>query len=371
MQEPHRSAPPTMAILFGGVGPEHSISCLSARSVLAALTANRGDSWLDSILCIGIAQNGSWFMVEQSDVLSFTIKGTELPVVPNNGAPIAVRMVPETPGFLMETKAGQEFIPCALAFPVLHGEGGEDGVIQGTLDAAGITYIGSGVSASVLCTDKVTTKQVLQQVGINCGDWVSIDQESQWETALNLFGSENIFVKPSTGGSSIGVSRVTSAQDVRGAIQTALAVSPRAIVERAIKSPRELEVAVLTIDGTPVAAPIGEIQLKPEFDFYDFDAKYIADGAELITPAQVDLALSERIQKMAIEAFHALGCRDFARIDFLLGADGELIINEVNTIPGFTSISMYSRMWAAGGLAFESVIAQLENNAVARLQESS
>ena len=369
-ERPGRGSTP-IALIFGGVGPEHSISCLSAQSVLEALISNRGDSWQESILCVGIAQNGSWHLVDASEVLSFTISGSELPVVPTNGPQVALRMNPVEPGFLVTGNADTEFVACSSAFPVLHGEGGEDGQVQGALDAAGITFIGSGVNASALCSDKATTKQVLQQVGVNCGEWISVDHESQGEKALQVFGDSNIFVKPATGGSSIGITRVTSERDIAGAIGIALSISPRVIIERAIPSPRELEVAVLTVDGEVVASPVGEIQLKSHFDFYDFEAKYIADGANLITPADLDTMVSERIQGIAVEVFKALGCRDFARVDFLLSPTGMLVVNEVNTIPGFTSISMYSRMWAAAGLTFEELIAQLERNAATRLTDQS
>lgn len=360
-----------IALIFGGIGPEHGVSCISARSILMALEE------LDYlVLCLGVTSQGEWVRVPNSRVRDYSIVGSSLPQVqkdPDNGAlSVCLSLSTREPGFVI----GSEFVTCSVAFPVIHGIGGEDGTIQGLLDSAGIAYVGSGVEASAISMNKVTSKRIAQSVGVEVGEWFSVDsvhsvdsvdsrELSQFTSALNAVGFP-LFVKPTSGGSSAGITLVHKQSELPLALQSATEISTHLIVEKALQSPRELEVAILQTDSGVTASPVGEIRIRSDFEFYDFEAKYIADGAELITPAELDQNISEQIQSTAIKVFQAIGCRDYARVDFFLTEDNRIIFNEINTIPGFTSISMYSRMWESAGLKFDSLVNQLVANASAR-----
>ena len=357
-----------IALIFGGIGPEHGVSCISARSILMALEE------LDYlVLCLGVTSQGEWVRVPNSRVRDYSIVGSSLPQVqkdPDNGAlSVCLSLSTREPGFVI----GSEFVTCSVAFPVIHGIGGEDGTIQGLLDSAGIAYVGSGVEASAISMNKVTSKRIAQSVGVEVGEWFSVDSVdsvdsrglSQFTSALNAVGFP-LFVKPTSGGSSAGITLVHKQSELPLALQSATEISTHLIVERALQSPRELEVAILQTDSGVTASPVGEIRIRSDFEFYDFEAKYIADGAELITPAELDQNTFEQIQSTAVKLFQAIGCRDYARVDFFLTKDNRIIFNEINTIPGFTSISMYSRMWESAGMKFDSLVNQLVANASAR-----
>ena len=325
------------------------------------------------VLCLGVTSQGEWVRVPNSRVRDYSIVGSSLPQVqkdPDNGAlSVCLSLSTREPGFVI----GSEFVTCSVAFPVIHGIGGEDGTIQGLLDSAGIAYVGSGVEASAISMNKVTSKRIAQSVGVEVGEWFSVDsvdsvdsrELSQFTSALNAVGFP-LFVKPTSGGSSAGITLVHKQSELPLALQSATEISTHLIVERALQSPRELEVGILQTDSGVTASPVGEIRIRSDFEFYDFEAKYIADGAELITPAELDQNISEQIQSTAIKVFQAIGCRDYARVDFFLTEDNRIIFNEINTIPGFTSISMYSRMWESAGMKFDSLVNQLVANASAR-----
>jgi D-alanine-D-alanine ligase len=354
------ASPRVVGVIFGGTGPEHGVSCLSARSIVMALES-RGYM----VYSFGIAQSGQWVLVANSTVSDYVITGSRLPCVKLTNQLVTLSLDPREPGF----HVNGEFISCSVAFPVVHGIGGEDGSLQGLLESAGISYVGSGVEASAVAMNKVTSKRIARSLGIETGNWVSagiaglVEFESELLESLN---GKPLFIKPVSGGSSAGISRVTDPGRLRGAFDMATAISEQIIIEEAIDSPREIEVAILeTADGVK-ASLTGEVRVREEFEFYNFEAKYLDDGAELITPAQMDFDLSERIRKLAIEIFVGIGCRDYARVDFFLDSQARIIFNEINTIPGFTSISMYSRMWAAGGIEFSELVDQLLGNAFAR-----
>jgi D-alanine-D-alanine ligase len=358
------SSSPSVGIIFGGVGPEHGVSCLSARSITQAVHAQGIDP-----LCIGISTSGQWTVIPLETVLAYSTDGDLMPSVSPSPHVVALHLDPQSPGFLV----GGKFIPCHVVFPVVHGLGGEDGSLQGLLETAGITYVGSGVEASAICMNKVTAKSLVHNAGIETGNWSSINWctsgsetrvDSSW--AWSHFGGSPLFVKPVAGGSSAGISRVNHPSEWDAACDIASKVSDQLIIEVAVQNPRELEVAVLETESGITASPVGEIKVRSGFDFYDFDAKYLADGAELVTPADLDPLISERIRLLAIEIFRVLGCRDYARVDFFLDHNSQLIFNEINTVPGFTSISMFSRMWATGGVAFPELVNQLIGNAAAR-----
>ena len=358
------SAPTTIGIIFGGIGPEHGVSCLSARSIAREIQAQGYRP-----LCIGISMAGNWTIVPLETVRNYSIESDCLPRVSSGGESVTIRMDPQSPGFVV----GGEFISCGVVFPIVHGLGGEDGQLQGLLETAGIAYVGSGIEASAICMNKVTAKRLVQSMGIETGTWlsvnsaeVSVDSGLDSAAVWNQLGGSIVFVKPVAGGSSAGISRVSDLAELRSAFTAASLISEQLIVERGLIHPRELEVAILETASGVQASPVGEIRVRPEFDFYDFTAKYLADGAELSTPAELEPDIAEQIRSAAVEVFRILGCRDYARVDFFLDENSQLIFNEINTVPGFTSISMFSRMWDAGGVDFSDLVRQLIGNASAR-----
>lgn len=350
----------TVALIFGGIGSEHGVSCLSARSILRALEAAQYE-----VMCLGICQSGEWAEVSKETVRQYVIDSGVMPEVKPGGSAVSLALNSRTPGFFI----GSQFVPCRVVFPIVHGVGGEDGRLQGLLDSTGISYVGSGVEASAICMNKVSAKRVIGSVGIETGNWLSADgagPTSDAEIIQEHFKDSAVFVKPVAGGSSSGITRVLPDGDLDAAISAARTISRQVIVEQALVAPRELEVAVLQTSTGLKASPVGEIKVHPEFEFYDFNAKYIDNGADLIVPAKLEPEVANRIQVAALRIFETIGCRDYARVDFFLDQDHRVIFNEINTAPGFTSISMFSRMWEAGGVDFYQLVDQLIGNAISR-----
>ena len=261
-----------------------------------------------------------------------------------------------------------------VVFPVLHGPYGEDGTIQGLLELAGIPYVGSGVLSSAAGMDKEFTKKLLAAEGLPIGDFVVLRPRPDGSVpTLGLEDRERlglpVFVKPSRGGSSIGVSRVSAWDELPAAIELARRHDPKVIVEAAIPG-RELECGVLEFpDGSIEASTVGEIRVAGvrgrEDGFYDFATKYLVDAAELDVPAKVDDDISDEVRRLAVRAFTAIDCQGLARVDFFLTDDGP-VINEINTMPGFTTISMFPRMWAASGVDYPSLVDRLIRLALRR-----
>jgi D-alanine-D-alanine ligase len=254
-----------------------------------------------------------------------------------------------------------------VVFPVLHGPYGEDGTIQGLLELAGVPYVGAGVLASAAAMDKEFTKKLLAAEGLPVGDWAVLRPG-----APTLSATERarlglpVFVKPARAGSSLGVSRVDSWADLDAAIEHARRTDPKVLVEAAVLG-REIECGVLEYpDGRIEASPTAEIHLGGDHTFYDFDAKYLEDVATFDIPADLPTATAGRIQELSRRAFAALDAQGLARVDFFVRPDGDVVINEVNTLPGFTPISMYPRMWAAGGVSYPELISVLIRTALAR-----
>ena len=257
-----------------------------------------------------------------------------------------------------------------MVFPVLHGPYGEDGTIQGLLELAGVPYVGAGVLASAAGMDKEFTKKLLAAEGLPIGDHVVLRPR---QATLELEDRERlglpVFVKPARGGSSIGVSRVAAWDQLPAAIAHARRHDPKVIVEAAVPG-RELECGVLEFpDGRVEASTVGEIRVAGvrgrEDAFYDFATKYLDDAAELDVPAKIDDDVSDEVRQLAIRAFHAIDCQGLARVDFFLTDDGP-VVNEINTMPGFTTISMYPRMWAASGVDYPTLLAAMVDTALAR-----
>ena len=356
-----------VAVVFGGRSNEHAISCVSAGSILRNLDPERFD-----VVAVGITPDGSWVLTD-GDPDALAITNRQLPGVSSeSGTELALAADPQRAGQLVSlSPAGAEVLASVdVVFPVLHGPYGEDGTIQGLLELAGVPYVGAGVLASAAGMDKEFTKKLLVAEGLPVGAY-EVLRPSQPTLDVGPRGRLGlpVFVKPARGGSSIGVSRVTGWDELPAAIAHARQHDPKVIVEAAVVG-RELECGVLEFaDGTVQASTVGEIRVAGvrgrEDSFYDFATKYLDDAAELDVPAKVDDDVSDAVRELAIRAFNAIDCQGLARVDFFLTDDGPMI-NEVNTMPGFTTISMYPRMWAASGVDYPTLLAAMVETALAR-----
>ncbi len=335
-----------VAVVYGGRSSEHAISCVSAGSILRHLDPSRFD-----VVPVGIARDGSWLRAD-ADPDELVIADGRLPeVVGGSENPLS--------------RVGEVLADIDVVFPILHGPCGEDGTVQGLLELAGLPYVGAGVFASAAGMDKEFTKKILAAAGLPIGDFTVLRPHQSAPTASDIerLGFP-LFVKPARGGSSIGVSRVTGPDDVPGAIAEARRHDPKVIIEAAIIG-RELECGVLEFpDGSVNASTIGEIRV-PGVGVYDFETKYLDDAAELDVPAALPDTDAKLLQDLAIRTFDALDCQGLARVDFFLTEDGP-VINEINTMPGFTTISMYPRMWAASGVDYPTLVGTMVETALAR-----
>jgi D-alanine-D-alanine ligase len=309
---------------------------------------------------MGITKSGKWVLIPEGYELS--IKNGVLPIVPEDGKPVSISPA----GFAVDGKS----LDIEIVFPVLHGPYGEDGTIQGLLEIADIPFVGSGVLASAVAMDKSFAKPIFAAHGIKVAEGLVI-RKSEWKSNQESISAEvamlgyPVFVKPARGGSSRGTTKVKSAKDLAAAVEEAHGFDPKAMVESAVIG-REIECAVLEIDGKPKASIVGQIEIDPKFEFYDFEAKYL-DGATSITlPAPISEDVALQIQSRAVEAFISLGCSGLARVDFFLTTSGEVIINELNTMPGFTATSVFPKMWAASGVGYKEVITHLLVSALTR-----
>ncbi|OBG13357.1 D-alanine--D-alanine ligase A [Mycolicibacterium celeriflavum] len=356
-----------VAVVYGGRSSEHAISCVSAGSILRNLDPARFD-----VVAVGITPDGAWVLTSaEPDTLA--INDGRLPeVTAASGTELALAADPRRRGQLLSLGrgAGELLAAVDVVFPVLHGPYGEDGTIQGLLELAGVPYVGAGVLASAAAMDKEFTKKLLAAAGLPIGDQEVL---RPGRDTLSLDARERlglpVFVKPARGGSSIGVSRVTAWDQLPPAIEAARRHDPKVIVEAAVPG-RELECGVLEFpDGRVEASTVGEIRVAGvrgrEDGFYDFATKYLEDAAELDVPAKVDDDVADAVRRLAIAAFDAIDCQGLARVDFFLTEDGP-VINEVNTMPGFTTISMYPRMWAASGVDYPTLLATMVDTALKR-----
>jgi D-alanine-D-alanine ligase len=356
-----------VAVVYGGRSSEHAISCVSAGSILRNLDPERFE-----VVAVGITPGGSWVLTDGSpDTLAIT-DGRLPEVTGTSGTALALPADPGRKGELLSLGqgAGELLTAVDVVFPVLHGPYGEDGTIQGLLELAGVPYVGAGVLASAAGMDKEFTKKLLAAEGLPIGDQVVL--RPQQDTVV-LEDRERlglpVFVKPARGGSSIGVSRVTAWDQLPAAIAQARRHDPKVIVEAAVPG-RELECGVLEYpDGRIEASTVGEIRVAGvrgrEDAFYDFATKYLDDAAELDVPAKIDDDVADTVRQLAIRAFRAIDCQGLARVDFFLTENGP-VINEINTMPGFTTISMYPRMWAASGVDYPTLLATMVETAVKR-----
>jgi D-alanine-D-alanine ligase len=352
-----------VAVVFGGRSGEHAISCVSAGSVLANLDRERFD-----VVPVGITRDGAW-VVGADDPRELAIDDRALPSVDGSRPALALPGDPTRGGLLVleHGRAGEVFAGVDVVFPVLHGPYGEDGTIQGLLELAGVPYVGAGVLASAAGMDKEFTKKLLAADGLPVGDHVVLRPGTATPTDAerDRLGLP-VFVKPARAGSSLGITRVTAWEDLDAAIATARQHDPKVLVEAAIVG-REIECAVLERpDGTVVSSLPAEIRIVGEAAFYDFDAKYLDDVCEFDVPAKLDDDVAEQLRDMAVAAFRALDGQGLARVDFFVGPDAAITVNEVNTMPGFTPISMYPRAWAVTGVDYPSLLTTLVETALAR-----
>src|SRR5215218_3557335 len=339
-----------LAILYGGRSAEHQVSVVSARSVMEALDPGRFE-----VVPIAITRAGAWLLPDRSP-LELTASDGALPEVEAAGTELAVR--PE------QGVGGVDVV-----FPILHGPFGEDGIVQGLFELADLPYVGSGVLASALAMDKAMAKVVLAQAGLPQAPYLVVP-ERDWRADPDRVAAEvegrlayPVFTKPARLGSSIGISKVKIPDGLAAGLADAFAHDTKALVEQGVVA-RELECGVLGNDA-PEASVVGDV--VPGHEFYDFEAKYLDESLKLEIPAPVPGAVRDRVRELSLRAFQALDCEGFARVDFFYEeATGRVLLNEVNTIPGFTPKSMFPMLWGASGLSYPDLVARLVDLATER-----
>ncbi len=351
-----------VGILFGGRSSEHEVSLSSAASILKALDPDKYE-----VLPIGITREGRWLVGSSADRL--------LPGVLRNGKPVTASVDPTGPKLIplnsMPAKTGPEI---DVVFPVLHGTFGEDGTVQGLLELAGIPYVGAGVLGSAVGMDKDVMKRLFRDAGLPVVPWL-LFLRAEWQQgpvrvrrAIRNKLRFPLFVKPANLGSSVGISKVHNAGEIDPAMDLAGQYDRKILVEKGVDG-REIECSVLGNDRPEASVP-GEI--IPVNDFYDYEAKYVKEGSELIIPARLTPRQTRQVQELAIRAFQAVDCAGMARVDFLLDRKtGNFLVNEINTIPGFTSISMYPKLWEASGVSYGQLVDRLIELALERHREKA
>ena len=351
-----------VGVLFGGKSGEHEISLLSAQSVMRAMDQDKYD-----IVPIGITSEGRW--LTGGDPLK-ALTGGQMTMHKLLEAPVVYRSASEVSRALVPGARPSRIPPLDVIFPVLHGPMGEDGTVQGLLELADIPYVGAGVAASAVGMDKAVMKDVFRAHGLPVAPYLAI-LRSAWEhdpTAVMAQIEAQLgfpcFVKPANLGSSVGITKVHGLVELDAALVEAASFDRKLVVEAAVPQAREIECSVLGNDN-PIASVPGEI--KPGREFYDYEAKYFDENTELIIPAPISDELAGRVRDLAVRAFRVVDCAGMARVDFLLSAEtGELYVSELNTIPGFTAVSMYPKLWEASGVSYPELIDRLIELALER-----
>jgi D-alanine-D-alanine ligase len=349
-----------VAILFGGRSAEHEISLISARNIAAAMDQNRYQ-----IIAIGIDKQGRWFYDEGARLL---LGDGQKQVTGNVGAQLTA-VLPGAGESSLVRVAGRVLGPIDLVFPVLHGPFGEDGTVQGLLKLANLPFVGASVLGSAIGMDKDVMKRLLRDAEIPIGRFLVYDRYTVGQinfARIKKTLGQPLFVKPANLGSSVGISKVNSRAEFDQAVRKALRFDNKILIEEFIQG-REIECSVLGNDD-PIASLPGEIVTG--HDFYSYDAKYIDDhGARLEIPAKLPKTIVKQVQEIAIRTYKALCCEGMARVDFFVTTSGKVLVNEINTIPGFTQISMYPKMWQASGIAYPRLIDRLIQLALQRYQQ--
>ncbi len=353
-----------VAVVFGGRSPEHAISCVSAGNILAALDPDEFEA-----VPVGITRAGQWVLTS-GDPGQLAISGRRLPeITAASGTAVVLSGDPAAHGLVvLDPAAGASALgDVDVVFPVLHGAYGEDGTIQGMLEMAGIPYVGANVFASAAAMDKEFTKKLAAAAGIPTGPYAvmragqSLSAEDRDRLGLP------VFVKPARAGSSYGISKVRDWADLDAAVAAARTIDPKVLVEQAITG-REIECGVLEGEygGGPDASLLAEIRVVKDHEFYDFEAKYLDDTCEYDIPADLPEPVTRQVREYARRTFTALDCAGLARVDFFLTGDFGIYLNEINTMPGFTTTSMFPRMWGATGLEYPKLISRLIRTALRR-----
>lgn len=381
MAEPSSGRRPRVAVVFGGRSSEHAISCATAAGVLAALDRSQWD-----VVPVGITPTGRWVLAADEPARWALPESGPLPEVGRDEGPGVLVPVATDDRTLRVSDPGhprglRDVGSIDVVLPLLHGPYGEDGTLQGMLELGDVRYAGSGVLASALSMDKAFTRTVLAAAGLPVGAWTTL-LPGQWEQDRAACEERvaalgwPVFVKPARAGSSMGVSRVDGPDGLAAAVELAASHDPKVVVEAAAESPREIEVGVLeelvggpdgTVRAVPRASVCGEIVVGAGRAFYDFDAKYLDGGAvRLDCPADLPEDVALRARELALQVFTAVGAEGLARVDLFLTPSGELLVNEVNTLPGFTSSSMFPRLWASSGLDYPRLLDRVLRLALAR-----
>ncbi len=352
-----------VAVIFGGKSSEHEVSRVSASYVISMIPRDRYE-----VVTIGITKEGKWLLYS-GDTAAIADGSWEQD--PHNVLAF-IAPAPSVSGMAVVRPEGTELVKLDILFPVLHGKNGEDGTIQGLFEMSGIPYVGCGVLASAACMDKAVTNILLDSFGIEQANYVWLythdyrkDPKKAVEQIEAVLPSYPVFVKPANAGSSVGISKAHNRDELMQAIETAAKEDSKIVVEENIVGD-EVECAVLG-NEEPFASVPG--QIKPAAEFYDYDAKYNNAASELYIPAHISDELKEKVRQIAVRAYRAIGCSGLSRVDFFVTKDGRVLLNEINTLPGFTSISMYPKLMAASGIEGETLIEKLLQYAVERKEK--
>ena len=361
--DPAPRAKPRVAVLFGGRSSEHAVSCVTAAGVLGAIDKDKYD-----VIPIGIAKSGQWVLAS-GDTGQWSLSASSLPEVAPSSETVTLAEIGGEHQLIVAApnRVPQELGTVDVVFPLLHGPFGEDGTIQGLLELSDTRYVGAGVLASAVGMDKHYMKVIFEAAGLHVGPYIAVT-DRQWVKDAESVRKQvdrlgfPVFVKPARAGSSMGISKVDSLEDLDAAVEEARRHDLKLVIEAGIVG-REIECAVLEGRGTdsPRTSMPGEISMAGgTHEFYDFNAKYVEDDAAALScPADIPEEAIGRVRELAAAAFDAVGAEGLSRVDFFYTNDGELIINEINTMPGFTPKSMYPQMWAASGLDYADLIDEL------------
>jgi len=348
-----------VGVVFGGKSAEHEVSLQSAKNIVDAIDQDKYD-----VMLIGIDKEGKWHLNDQS---SYLLNAENPKLIQLNKSNEHIAIVPgDEDNQLIHASKSINLDQLDVVFPIVHGTLGEDGSLQGMFRVANLPYVGSNVLGSSLCMDKDVAKRLLNAAGINVAKGLVYKRnrknEINYEKAVEALGTP-LFIKPANQGSSVGVSKVYTHEEFNQGIESAFAFDHKIIIEESIDG-REIECSVLGNDE-PRASLLGEI--LPNTEFYSYESKYIDEtGAELAIPAELTDEETKRMQEIAVKAFETLECGGLARVDFFLTKDGEIYVNEVNTLPGFTKISMYPKLWEISGISYPELINQLIELAIQR-----
>lgn len=349
-----------VAILFGGKSAEHEVSLQSAKNVLEAIDKEKYNPIL-----IGIDKTGKWLLSEKS---KFLINENNPKLIALNRSNDVVTFAPESNGQISSVAEYRDHGSIDVAFPILHGPMGEDGTVQGLLKLANIPFVGSSVLGSAVGMDKDVMKRLLRDAGIPIARFRALRVEDEAPAFSDVAGDLGLpfFVKPANMGSSVGISKVTGEGEYKRALEAAFSFDLKILIEEFVEG-REIECSVLG-NERPIASVVGEIETRHEF--YSYEAKYIDEnGAALRIPAELPGDASDRARGLAIRTFRVLSCEGLGRVDMFLKADGRILVNEINTIPGFTRISMYPKLWEASGISYGELIDRLIQLALERFEK--